>query len=499
MITRIKIDGFKSLVESELYFSPFTCIVGANAIGKSNFFDALSFLSNLADKTLVEAAKSVRSEKQNSNIRDIFFRDGQTSSDTMSFEVDMLIPKQGLDDLGQKAFASTTALQYKLELKLNDISDFNDPIQILYESLEPIPIKEIRRQLQLYFRPSNEWTSSVLSGRKSTKFISTSKDGKIIKLHLDTGGNISSDNQSKRKRSGRPMEFTKDKMPRTLLSNVTAESPTAFLVRQEMRDWMMLQLEPTALRQPNTIYEVKNAEIEANGANLPATLYRLYNDKTHQDIYQELTNKISDLVTDISNVCVDKDDKRDLLTLQVGFKNGLILPAQSLSDGTLRFFGLAILQADTKSSGVICLEEPENGINPKKIESMIELLKDIATDTTYPVDDENPLRQVIINTHSTIVVSYIDYESLYFADKMEKYSDKFGRKISFTTFLALPDTWRTRQKLADTISLGEIGGYVDGCQNKIKMQTPCAINRKVRKTVVEHLQYLIDFDSHERA
>ncbi len=81
------------------------------------------------------------------------------------------------------------------------------------------------------------------------------------------------------------MEFQREKMPRTLLSTVTAESPTAFLVRQEMRDWMMLQLESTALRQPNTIYEVKNAEIKANGANIPATLYRLDNQNPTRDIY----------------------------------------------------------------------------------------------------------------------------------------------------------------------------------------------------------------------
>ena len=104
MITRIKINGFKSLVDSELYFGPFTCIVGVNAIGKSNFFDALTFLSNLADKTIIEAIKSVRSENQkHSNIRDIFFKSGDAYMSQMTFEVVMLIPKFGIDDLGQNA------------------------------------------------------------------------------------------------------------------------------------------------------------------------------------------------------------------------------------------------------------------------------------------------------------------------------------------------------------------------------------------------------------
>ena len=478
MITRIKIDGFKSLINTQLYFGPFTCIIGANAIGKSNFFDALVFLSNLADKTLIEAAKSVRSEKQNSNIKDIFFRDRDMSYDTMSFEVDMIIPKEGYDDLGQKAYASTTAVRYKLQLCSTNISELGEPIQILYESLDPIPIKEIRKQL--YFAPSKEWISSVITGRKSSSFISTTNGNVKIKLHLDTGGaeNATADNPARRKRSGRPMEFQREKMPRTLLSTVTAESPTAFLVRQEMRDWMMLQLEPTALRQPNTIYEVKNAEIKANGANIPATLYRLDNQNPTRDIYQEVTNKVIDLIPNISELWVDRDDKRDLLTLETKFRNGLTLPAQSLSDGTLRFLGLVILQVDSANNGVICLEEPENGINPKKIKAMTNLLQEIATDTNFAVDMDNPLRQVIINTHSTIVASDIPYNDLYFADSKQIYHEYFSRKILVTAFSALPSTWRSEHKLAETTNVGDIESYVDGKRGSLSDQYVPSMKRR---------------------
>lgn len=461
MIVRIKIDGFKSLVKTDLFFGPFTCIIGANAIGKSNLFDALVFLSNLADKTLIEAAKSVRSETQSSNIRDIFYRSGNDVFNQMSFEVDMIIPKEGVDDLGQKAYASTTAVRYKLVLGLNDDTEFNEPLSIVHESLDPIPIKEIRKHI--HFSPSKDWMNSVIRGRKSSHFISTSDD--LVKLHLDTGGNPNhsdKDTNRKRSKSGRPMQFTKERMPRTLLSNVTAESPTAFLVRQEMRNWMMLQLEPSALRQPNTIYEIKNAEIQANGANLPATLYRLNAQKEKHDIYQEITNKVHDLIPDILEVNVDRDEKRDLLTLEVNFKDGLTLPAQSLSDGTLRFLGLAILEADNNNTGIICLEEPENGINPKQIDNILGLLQEIATDIDYDVDNDNPLRQVIINTHSTVVINKIKPEDLYYADFRELYHEPFAKKISVTTFFSLPGTWRVNEHLALPVASGDINQYVNG-------------------------------------
>lgn len=489
MITRIKIHGFKSLVNTELYFSPFTCIVGANAIGKSNFFDALSFLSNLADKTIIEATKSVRSENQkHSNIRDIFYKSGSDYISQMTFEVDMLVPQKGIDDLGQIADATITSLRYTLTLELNnDIGD-NEPIRIIKEELRPVTQTETKKNL--FFDYKKEWIDSILQGRRSTKIPFISTEGDKIKLHQD--GN-----------KGRTTDFIAQKMPRTLISTVTAESPTAFLARQEMRNWMMLQFEPSALRQPNSIYEVKNVEIKANGLNLPATLYRLHSDKQDKDVYQTLTNKLKELVEDVVEISVDKDEKRDLLTLQIKFKDGLTLPAQSLSDGTLRFLGLAIIEEDSSSSRLICLEEPENGINPKKVYEMVDLLQGMATDTDFAVDENNPLRQVIINTHSPIVVSIVSDESLYLAKGKEMYYDNFLKKITYTSFSALNNTWKTVNGLAEITSLGEISAYLDKnvintCNNVVNDVVPIyqknAILSSRKKTVAENVgQGIIDF------
>jgi len=247
MITRIKIDGFKSLLNTELYFGPFTCIAGANAIGKSNFFDAIMFLSSLADNTLMQSAKSVRSEDQkHSNVKDIFFKSGSNYYDTMSFEVDILVSKNAEDDLGQMAEPKITSLRYCLKLKLNEDNTDKEPIEILKEELIPLTLSKTEKAL--YFYKTREWTKSVLHGRRAgTPFISTQDN--IVKLHSDSKEN---------KRGGRTTEFKAEKLPRTLLSNVTAESPTAFLARKEMRSWMMLQFEPRALRQPNSFFEVKN-------------------------------------------------------------------------------------------------------------------------------------------------------------------------------------------------------------------------------------------------
>ncbi len=485
MITRIKIDGFKSLLNTELYLGSFTCIAGANAIGKSNFFDALLFLSRLADETILQAAKSIRSEnRKHSNIGDIFYKSGKNHYVKMTFEVDMLVPKNAVDDLGQTAHATITSLRYVLELKLNENTAEKELIEIIKEELKPITQTETKDNL--FFDYSPEWLNSTLTGRRSTRapFISTESDK--IKLHQD--GN-----------KGRTSEFIAEKMPRTLLSTVTAESPTAFLVRQEMRNWIMLQFEPSAMRQPNSIYEVKNAEITANGSNLPATLYRLHNEKKESDVYQTLTNKLKELVSDVDEIDVDRDEKRDLLTLQIKFKDGLILPAQSLSDGSLRFLALAILNEDSQSSGLLCLEEPENGINPKKIIDMVKLLEDMATDTEYEVNEDNPLRQVIVNSHSPLVVSAVVDSSLYLAKEREMYSEVFVKKIKYTGFSALQNTWKTDNQLVEQTTLGEINNYLDN-QTTLKkdfnnLGEPAnlyktASSKKRKKTVADNVNQL---------
>jgi predicted ATPase len=117
MLTRLRVTGFKNLVDVDVRFGPFTCIAGANGVGKSNLFDAIRFLSALADRPLVEAARSVRDESARAgDVRSLFHRVGDQYADAMKFEADMIVSPQGTDDLGQVAKAGITFLRYTLSL-----------------------------------------------------------------------------------------------------------------------------------------------------------------------------------------------------------------------------------------------------------------------------------------------------------------------------------------------------------------------------------------------
>ncbi|HMV70235.1 MAG TPA: ATP-binding protein, partial [Myxococcota bacterium] len=132
-------------------------------------------------------------------------------------------------------------------------------------------------------------------------------------------------------------------------------------------------------------------------------------------VYARVSNRLFELVDDLRTLRVDLDEKRELFTILATNRAGVELPAGALSDGMLRFLALAVLLEDPSHRGVICLEEPENGVHPKRIPAILRLLQEIAVDPSVPAGDDNPPRQVILNTHSPVVVANVDRDDLLIA------------------------------------------------------------------------------------
>ncbi len=465
MITRLKISGFKNLVDVDIHLGPFTCIAGLNGVGKSNLFDAIRFLSSTAGMTLADAASRVRDEGgRPSEIRDLFSRNAGTAPGKMSFEVEMITPQSATDDLGADASATANFLIYRLDLKLREGGHNglrHEGIEIEHEELRHVPKAQATAHLP-FAREAREWRESAIKiSHRAAPFISTEKDDEgrlLIKMHQDGGSR------------GRPKTLAVG-TPRTVLSIANAaESPTALCARREMESWMLLQLEPSSLREPDHIHAPHMLSQE--GEHLPATLYALAQGakkpgmdarearaaETH--VYGTIANRLSQLIDNINSLKVDHDEKRDMLTLCAGDNQGIWYPAKALSDGTLRFLALAVLEHDSSGRNVICLEEPENGIHPQRIPAIIRLLEDIATDMESKVDETNPPRQVIINTHSPQVVRQVPDDSLVLARHAQlRVGTCLRRGIEFRY---LDRTWRAGSTGKDDriIHKGELLDYL---------------------------------------
>lgn len=458
MLTRLRINGFKNLVDVDVHFGPFTCIAGPNAVGKSNLFDAIRFLSATASKTLMEAALSVRSQKASTaDVRDLFHRVGAKTADRMSFEVEMIAPMEAVDDLGQQAKATANLLRYTLELRHRENAEMvamRGPLEIVKEELVHIHLKQAGKHLLFEHAPSTWRKTALRVERRAAPFISTDDEeqGRVIRLHQDGGGR------------GRGISNPATQ-PRTVLSVANAaECPTALCARRELESWQLMQLEPSAMREPDNV----NAPVHlaSDGAYLASTLYHLARntgpDGTQDDaaVYCRAVNRLSGLIDDVANMTVDRDEKRELLTLKVTSRDGAVYPARSLSDGTLRFLALTALEMDTHAQGVVCLEEPENGIHPERIPAMIGLLEDIATAPYEAVDETNPLRQVIVNTHSPAVVMAVPDNSLLVVESRPETDGK--QSFRKAVFSHLPDTWRHKAfPNGRTIPRGKLLAYLN--------------------------------------
>jgi len=452
MLIRLKVENFKNLVDVDVRFGAFTCVAGPNAAGKSNLFDAIRFLSALTDRTLLDAAMSVRGTGRSANVRDLFHRVGDEYASTMRFEAEMIVPAEGTDDLGQKAEATTTFLRYTIEIgyRREEGSLTGDSLELLEENLDYIKLGDASKHL--LFPTSAEWKRSVLQGRRTSPFITTrDQDPRVIELRADGGT------------GGRPRRIQATNLPRTVLSTVNAtENPTALLARREMQSWRVLQLEPSRLREPNSFMTPPG--LQADGFGLAATVHHLAH--AQENGLQEglpppcdqVARRLSELIDDVYAISVDRDERRELVEIQVTDGRGTVFPARSLSDGTLRFLALAVLEMDPTVTGVICLEEPENGIHPERIPAMLRLLEDLAVKLDEPVGIENPLRQVIVNTHSPAVVQQVPEHSLLVAELREQV--RGDTRFRCPSFSSLVRTWRGQAPGSRQIKMGTLLSYL---------------------------------------
>lgn len=119
------------------------------------------------------------------------------------------------------------------------------------------------------------------------------------------------------------------------------------------------------------------------------------------------------------------------------------LPAQRLSDGTLRFLALAAILFQPTPPPLICLEEPELGMHPDMIRMVAKMIIDAASRT-----------QLIVTTHSEFLLTSLqdDFDTLFAFDTGVNGSSV--RPFSQAEY----SVWREEHTLGELWTSGELGG-----------------------------------------
>ncbi len=388
MITKIEINGFKTFNNFEMEFSPLTVIVGTNASGKSNLFDALKLLSRLAAADLKTAFKEQRGEPI-----ELFTQFGEEwHADEMTFAVEMLVDKKVRDNWGSEADLKYTRLRYELKIQRRKNKKGFEDLYVTHEALTPLKhqvdqwIKRFVPKAQLEF-----WRPKVTAGRRGIPYIFTElKDGiPTIKIPQDgrQGGKATPANA----------------ITQTVLSGINSvDFPHVFGAKEEMRNWKFLQLNPQALREPTRQDLGVTDVISQTGENLAAALYRIkINDEY---ALKKISQRLNNLLPILTDVDVDNDKANQQFIIKVRAEDGREFSSRVLSEGTLRLLTLCILQNDEQHHGLLCFEEPENGIHPARIKAMAQLLQELSVDFSDP---NSTLRQIVVNTHSPVLMGEI--------------------------------------------------------------------------------------------
>lgn len=455
MLTRLRVKGFKNLVDVDVRFDQFTCIAGPNGAGKSNLFDAITFLGDLASMPIMKAASRARGTNGRiSDFQSLFFKNAKGQFLPMLFVAEVIVPSTVTDDFDRPATPTATFLEYTLELRLSETSADSsptDPIYIEQEGLKAINSSEAAKHLGFskspaWIKKSPAWIKKHIfgPGKRSTPFISTetldNPSQPAIRLFGD-----------QTKKGGPPFLVPARKSPQTVLSGAnSATHPTALAAQRELRSWRLLQLEPSALRKSDTFRD--DPHLTSTGEHLPSVLMRL-------DRYAEVAERLSNLLPDIVSISVDANEQHDVKTVLLTMKDKQTYTASSLSDGTLRFLALAVLALDPEFGGLLCMEEPENGIHPSRIPQMLGLVRSLSEDIEEASATLSPIRQIIINTHSPLVVAELTDPELLFAETLKM------KAKAFVNFKPLPQTWRqaaTDAKDSELVTRGLLMSFLSG-------------------------------------
>ena len=383
MITYIKINGFKSFLNFEMDFTPLTVIAGTNASGKSNLFDALLLLSRMSEVDLRTAFSEQRGDPM-----ELFtqLEDSVYTSD-MEFEVEMLVNRKVKDNWGGEIDLNNTRLRYTVAISRKKNALGFDDLFVKKEILAKIRPDEDR--LLAKFPEAKSLSKTLRAGGSREPFIQTIDENGLptIKIRQDTGG------------GGKATPA--NTISQTVLGGVVnVDFPHVFAAKEEMRSWQFLQLNPEDLRLPTKQEPGIKDTITSTGKNMAAVLYRLKITDTY--ILTEITRKLNVFLPNFIKVDVVNDQANHLFVIKLKDIDGKEYSSRVLSEGTLRLLLLCILEFDQKHNSLLCFEEPENGINPYRIKAMSQLLKDLTVNFS---DDELSLRQVIVNTHSPVLVS----------------------------------------------------------------------------------------------
>jgi predicted ATPase len=355
MINEIRVQNFKSLKDVTITLGQRNILVGPNMAGKSNLIEVFRFLGRmvLPGADLYGLVKAIAAS---GGFSELVWKGGDSRLVTISLKGELPVAA-GLDD--------RAGWDYGISL----IGDGRGAVTVQEE----------------FLRVSGPAGTFALVDKVNGERVLKDLHGNVLSRVLD------------RDRSA--LEF---------------EIPdwTGNILRRYIGSWRFYRLIPQLMKQPNPT--LATSFLNEHGDNLSSWLMML------QTRFPESFTKIKAVARDVF------PEIEDLFTWPTQQATVFVASREKhlkgpisvwqMSDGQLAFIALLSLVYSPLElgAGLYCVEEPENHLHPRLLETLVELLKQLQ-------DDLGPKRsaQIIISTHSPHLVDKVSLDELIVAERRE--------------------------------------------------------------------------------
>ncbi|MGA3260317.1 MAG: AAA family ATPase [Bryobacteraceae bacterium] len=395
-IEGIRIHNFRALrdvtlgrvlsVQKPEPLTPMTAVIGKNGAGKSTLFDAFGFLADCL-RVGVEEAFDARGRGGFDRVK------SQGVVGPIQFEV------------YYKEDGNARPITYELSIE-------RDP------SGRPYVLKERLRQRRKGQKHGWPFSFLILDEGKGVAWRGET-EGRQIDINegdLDLPGLMETVKRTEDREESRETEVVelddKRKLGIATLGSLK-QHPRVSAFRRFIEGWYLSYFSPDAARSLPLAGPQKHLNVHGdNLGNVVQFMEREYPKK-----FRAILDRIAARIPGITKIDTDRTlDGRLLLRFNDrGFQDPFY--SQQMSDGTLKIFAYLLLLEDPAPPPFLCVEEPENGLYHKLLETLARELREHAAGSKSG-------SQVFVTTHQPYFVDALSPQEVWI---LEKEADGFSK------------------------------------------------------------------------
>lgn len=388
-IEGFRVKNFKALKNIEIGrlwnkqevkpLAPMTAVIGKNGVGKSTLFDAFGFLADSL-RVGVEEACDVRGRGGFNKIR--------TSGQLGPIQFEVYYKEDG----------NARPITYELAIDL----DTSDRPYVLHERLRQ-PRKGQRRGRPFSFLILNGGRGVVWKGEREGHLIEEEQKEFNLSEFMKS---IKADEMKEESRETEIVELDDARKLGIATLGSLKQHPRIAAFRKFIEGWYLSYFTPDAARSLPLAGPQKH--LNMHGDNLGNVVQ--FMERDHPKKFQSILKRIAAKIPGIKHIDTEKtSDGRLLLRFNdKGFQDPFY--SQQMSDGTLKLFAYLLLLEDPTPPPFLCIEEPENGLYHKLLDSLAREFREHAT-------GRQGGSQVFVTTHQPYFVDALRPEEVWILEK----------------------------------------------------------------------------------